>query len=178
LQQGTYAVSSAPVQSGISTVCPGVDHVTSNTGAQQQYSTSNVQHTPPSTLWGSHTFRPTCSVLVEQIYGVGALNMYYYLVLLCVYPITYPVVYVEFDHGDLWFLHQGVIISLSHHTRQIDIVVNTTINLPSIVVVDVVQLLDVGTIGLHDRTDDRSERWSCDTSAKPDVCLRVDSTNL
>jgi hypothetical protein len=35
LQQGTYVVSSAPVQSGISTVCPGVDHVTSNTGAQQ-----------------------------------------------------------------------------------------------------------------------------------------------
>jgi hypothetical protein len=30
LQQGTYVVSSAPVQSGISTVCPGVDHVTSN----------------------------------------------------------------------------------------------------------------------------------------------------
>jgi hypothetical protein len=28
LQQGTYVVSSAPVQSGISTVCPGVDHVT------------------------------------------------------------------------------------------------------------------------------------------------------
>jgi hypothetical protein len=47
LQQGTYVVSSAPVQSGISTVCPGVDHVTSNTGAQQQYSTSNVLHTPP-----------------------------------------------------------------------------------------------------------------------------------
>jgi hypothetical protein len=34
--------------------CPGVDHVTSNTGAQQQYSTSNVQHTPPGTLWGTH----------------------------------------------------------------------------------------------------------------------------
>jgi hypothetical protein len=34
LQQGTYVVSSAPVQSGISTVCPGVDHVTSNTGAK------------------------------------------------------------------------------------------------------------------------------------------------
>jgi hypothetical protein len=32
-------------------------------------------------------------------------------------------------------------ISLSRHTRQIDIVVPTTINLPSIVVVDVVQLL-------------------------------------
>jgi hypothetical protein len=38
--------------------------------------------------------------------------------------------------------------------------------------------LDVGTIGLHDRTDDRSERWSCNTFAKPGVCLRVDSTNL
>jgi hypothetical protein len=38
--------------------------------------------------------------------------------------------------------------------------------------------LDEGTIGLHDRTDDRSERWSCNTFAKPGVCLRVDSTNL
>ena len=54
LQQGTCVVSSVPVQSGISTVCPGVDHVTPNTGAQQQYSTSNVQHTPPGMLWGSH----------------------------------------------------------------------------------------------------------------------------
>ena len=48
---------------------------------------------------------------------------------------------VLIDHGDLWFLHQGVTISLSHYTRQIDIVVTTTINLPSIVVVDIVQLL-------------------------------------
>ena len=54
LQQGTYIVSSAPVQSGISTVCPDVDHVTSNTGTQQQYSTSHVQHTPPGMLWGTH----------------------------------------------------------------------------------------------------------------------------
>jgi hypothetical protein len=54
LQQGTYVVSSAPVQSGISTVCPDVDHVTSNTGTQQQYSTSHVQHTPPGMLWGTH----------------------------------------------------------------------------------------------------------------------------
>ena len=35
LQQGTYVVSSTPVQSGISTVCPDVDHVPSNTGTQQ-----------------------------------------------------------------------------------------------------------------------------------------------
>jgi hypothetical protein len=61
LQQGTYVVSSSPV----STVCPDVDHVTSNTGTQQQYvtsntgtqqqySTSHVQHTPPGMLWGTH----------------------------------------------------------------------------------------------------------------------------
>jgi hypothetical protein len=42
------------------------------------------------------TFRPTCSVLVEPIYVVGALNMYYYLVLLYVYPITYPVMYLVY----------------------------------------------------------------------------------
>ena len=34
LQQGTYVVSSASVQSGISTVSPDVDHVPSNTNRQ------------------------------------------------------------------------------------------------------------------------------------------------
>jgi hypothetical protein len=54
LQQGTYVVSSAPVQSGISTVCPDMNHVPSNTGIQQQYSTAHVQHIPPGMLWGTH----------------------------------------------------------------------------------------------------------------------------
>ena len=53
-----------------------------------------ICHSQSSFVVRHCTFRPTCSVLVEPIYVVGALNMYYYLVLLCVYPITYPVVYV------------------------------------------------------------------------------------
>jgi hypothetical protein len=35
LQQGTYVVSSAPVQSGISTLCPYVKHGPPNTVTQQ-----------------------------------------------------------------------------------------------------------------------------------------------
>ena len=57
LQQGTYVVFSAPVQSGISTVCPDVKHVPPNTVTQQQYSTAHVQHTqnvPSGMLWGTH----------------------------------------------------------------------------------------------------------------------------
>ena len=57
LQQGTYLVSSASVQSGISAVCPDVKYVPPNTVTQQQYSTAHVQHTqhaPPGMLWGTH----------------------------------------------------------------------------------------------------------------------------
>ena len=54
LQQGTYLVSSAPVQSGISTVFPDVTHIPPNTVTQQQYSTAHVQHTPSGMLRGGH----------------------------------------------------------------------------------------------------------------------------
>ena len=51
-------MSSAAVQSGISTVCPDVKHVPPNTVTQQQYSTAHIQHTqntsPPGMLWGTH----------------------------------------------------------------------------------------------------------------------------
>jgi len=63
-QQGTYVFSqaninqqSAPIQYGISTVCPDVKHVPPNTVTQQQYSTAHIQHTqnasPPGMLWGT-----------------------------------------------------------------------------------------------------------------------------
>ena len=40
----------------------------------------------------------------------------------------------QFNHGDLWFLHQGITMSLSHQIHQIEIVVTATVNQPPIIV--------------------------------------------
>jgi len=47
----------------------------------------------------------------------------------------------QFNHGDLWFLQQGITMSLNHHPHQIDIVVTATVNQPPIIVTDVIGLL-------------------------------------
>jgi hypothetical protein len=110
-----------------------VDHVTSNTGTQQQYSTSHVQHTPPGMLWGTHIITQdnnTYSVPPPHI-SAGRRRRRLWMV------------------GWWWWLPRYLSGECDDS--------------------DWLSPLDGGTIALHDRTDDRSERWSCDTSAKPDV---------